>query len=102
MRRQHVVGGVRASGHRCSPWIGDVGKFDLFDDPIGQAIEQALLVRHMVVERHRFDLEFLGNVAHADRREPSVISHCGSGLDDPLRSERWSLGHVPILAHLRL
>jgi hypothetical protein len=41
-------------------------RIDLADDDVDHPVEHLVLVRHVLVQRHRNDAELLGELAHAE------------------------------------
>ena len=75
-RRRHLRAPV-AAGRR---------EIDLAEDQVDDAVEDLVLARHVVVDRHRLDAELLGQRADGQRPEPS-----GVGDRDRPRSTRSRL-----------
>jgi hypothetical protein len=49
------------------------GRLDLAEDQVDHAVEQVVLVRDVVVERHRLHAELLGDVAHRELRRATLV-----------------------------
>jgi hypothetical protein len=65
------------SGSRRSEWIG------LADDRVEDAVQALVLVRNVLVERHRHDAEFLRKPPHADRVDAGVVREHDGGAHYP-------------------
>ncbi len=59
--------------HRQSPLLARRGQFDLAEDQIDNAVEQVLLVGHMVVQGHGLDPDGLAELAHAERLQTAGV-----------------------------
>ena len=64
------------------------GHLEFARDQIGHAIEDVVLVDHVLVQRHRLDAERLAEPAHRDRSEAALVRHTDGGLQDPFPTER--------------
>ena len=63
-------------------------RVDLADDEVDHAVEQFVLVRDVLVQRHRDDAQLLGQVAHADRVDPAAVGHRHGGGQHALPVQR--------------
>ena len=64
--QEHLVGRDRGPADRLLP-VGVARRhLDLAGDRVDDAVEEVVLVRHVVVERHRLDSELLAELAHAE------------------------------------
>ena len=68
--------------------VPGVGELDLCDHDVDDAVEQVVLVAHVVVERHCLDAEALAELAHAERGEAVLVGVGSSGAQHPLSIER--------------
>ena len=46
---------------------------DVAQDQVDDAVEDVVLVRHVVVQRHRLDPELLAEPAHGQRADPALV-----------------------------
>ena len=75
--QQNFVGRDRLLSHPGFP-VGSVGRLiDLAHDRLDDAVEDLVLVGHMVVERHRLDAELLAELAHAEGLDAPVVGEPG-------------------------
>jgi hypothetical protein len=87
---QGVARGENAPADRGLP-VGVGGRrLDLADDDVDHAVEQLLLVGHVLVEGHRHDVERLRQVAHADRVEAGLVGERDRGPQHALPIQRGS------------
>ena len=68
---------VPSGGSSVSPAIG-------LDDPI----EDLVLVRDVVVERHRLDAELAGEPSHAERVDPTIVGERDRGVEHARPAQR--------------
>lgn len=60
--------------------VGVAGRgFDLIDDDVDHAVQELFLVGNVLVERHRYDAQFLREVAHAQRLDPGRVGERDGG-----------------------
>ena len=64
-------------------------ELDLAEDDVDHAIEELLLVRDVLVERHRHDAELLCEPAHAERFEPGLVGEGDGGLQHTSAAQRF-------------
>ena len=64
------------------------GAADLADHGVGDAVEQVLLVAHVVVERHRVEAQLLGELAHAERLDAFPVSELDRGYEQAFPAQR--------------
>jgi hypothetical protein len=60
----------------------------LLEDEIEDSVEQVVLVRDVVVERHRLESEHLPELAHRHRLDPALVRERERRLQDALPAER--------------
>ena len=66
---------------------GDRG-VDLADDDVDHAVEELVLVGHVLVERHRHHAQFLRELAHVQRLDPGVVGERDGGAQHPVPAQR--------------
>ena len=71
---------------RQSPSID--GQFDLAEDEVDDAVDDLVLVRDVVVDRHRLDAELVGERADRQRSEPSRVGDREGAAEHPIPAER--------------
>ena len=82
MAQQPRAGRDRAVALRGRP-VGSGGRrVYLAADEVHDAIEDGLLVGHVVVERHHLEPEASGQVAHAQRVDALVVGEFHASRDD--------------------
>ena len=64
------------------------GHLDLARDQLDDAVQEVVLVGHVVVERHRLDPELLAELAHAERLDPAFVRERDRGAQHPLPAQR--------------
>ena len=74
-------------------------RIDLADDDVDQPVQQLVLVRDVLVQRHRDDAEILAELAHADRVDPAGVGERHGGTQHPLPAERHAAHDVLPLSH---
>ena len=86
---EDLSGGYRPPSYRRLP-VGLRGReLDLLEHDVDHGVQQLLLARHVVVERHRARAELAGQPAHAQPVDPLAVG-------EPDRLE-----HHPLLAQPR-
>src|ERR1035437_7726846 len=73
MALQRLARRDRPASHCRPPVVVDRGRLDLAEDDVDHAIEQLILVRHVLVERHRHHAELLREPAHAEPFKPVLV-----------------------------
>ena len=73
MAGEDIVGRDRPATHRLLPVVYVESQVDLARDELDHAVEDVVLVGHVVVQRHRLDAELLGELAHAERLDPTLV-----------------------------
>jgi hypothetical protein len=63
---------------------------DLGDHGLGDAVEQRLLGRQVIVERHGLDIEVGGETTHRQRLNSLRVRQCDSRRQHALTAERFS------------
>src|SRR5207237_10224562 len=63
---------------------------DLAEDDVDHAVQELLLVPHVVVERHRLDPHLLSQVAHAQRLDALAVGQGNGGPEDSLPAQLGS------------
>ena len=61
---------------------------DLADDDVDHAVEELVLVGHVLVERHRHDAQFLSELAHVQRLDPGGVGERDGGAQHAVSAER--------------
>jgi hypothetical protein len=84
--QERVVGRDRALANSRFPVCGG-GQVDLADDELDDAVHEVALVGHVVVQRHRFDAELTGELAHRERFDPALIGEADGGVQHTLPAE---------------
>ena len=77
----------------------------LGEDEVEDAVEQVVLVRDVVVERHRLEPEHLAELAHRHGLDPALVGELERRLEDPLAAEgeagrRWPLTKLTSYVYL--
>ena len=88
MTSQRLAGGFRSLPHRQLPVHPDSGQLDLTEDQIDHAVEELILVCHVVVERHCFDAKRLAQPPHAERSDPVLVHEGNAGEQHSFTCER--------------
>ena len=70
--------------------IPGLRQLDLAHDEVGDPVQQVVLVRDVVVERHRLDPELLPEPAHAERLDPVVVGERDGGTEHALSRQGGS------------
>jgi len=83
-----LAGRERAPAHRGSPVDLGRGELDLAEDDVDHAVEELLLVRDVVVERHRAGAELVRKPANRQRLEPLALRERNRGLEHALPAQR--------------
>ena len=66
------------------------GHLDVAQDQVDDAVEDVVLVGHVVVQRHRLDPELLAEPAHGQRLDPALVGQGDGGAQHPLPAQRGS------------
>jgi hypothetical protein len=70
---ENLSGGYRPPSHRRLP-VGLLGReLDLLEHDVDHGVQQLLLARHVVVERHRARAERASQPAHAQPVDPLAV-----------------------------
>ena len=88
MIRQHPAGRVRSPPHLGPPVAAGHRQVDLGVDEIDDAVDDFVLVGDVVVHRHRFDTEFLGERADGQRPDPAGVGDGDRTGQHPVPAER--------------
>ena len=88
MAVQHLARGERAPSHRRPPLGTSRRQLDLAKNDVDHPVEKPLLVRDVVVERHRPDPELLSELAHRQRLDPLAPGQGNRRLEHALPVER--------------
>ena len=67
------------------------GRLALGEDEVEDAVEQVVLVRHVVVEGHRLEAEHLAELPHRHGLDPALVRKLERRLEDALAAE-WEAG----------
>ncbi len=89
MAREHLSHGCRFPSHRRLP-VGVFGELDLVEHDVDHGVQQLVLARDVVIQRHRARAELTGEPAHAQPFDAFAVG-------EPER-----LGHHPLLAQPRV
>src|SRR5271166_5786059 len=102
MAPQCLPGGFGPLTHRRLPVGSPRGQVDLAEDQVDHAIEELVLVGHVVVERHGFDPEGVAELAHAERRDPTLVGEGDGSKQHSLPAQRDSglCGRLGLRSHL--
>src|ERR1700712_4546472 len=77
--------------HGCHP-VGTVGRnCDLVEDEINDAVENVVLAGDVVVQRHGFGAQFIGDVPNAEEFNPPLIGDDQGGGQYTLSAQRSPL-----------
>ena len=63
------------------------GRSISLDDEVDDAVHEVALVGDVVVQRHRFDAELTGELAHRERFDPALIGEADGGVQHTLPAE---------------
>jgi hypothetical protein len=86
---QRLAGRGRAPPLRGAPLDAGLRRLDLLEDEVEQPVDQIVLARHVVVERHRLDADLLGELAHAEPLDAVGVGQFERGVQHFLAVE-WS------------
>ena len=96
MEAEDRVSGDSSAAHRLAPVLGVLRQVELLDHQVDHAVEDVVLVRDVVVERHRFHAEPRRHLAHGDRADPALIGDLHRRGEDAVpiqgRARRGLLG----------
>lgn len=67
---------------------------DLADDYVDHAVEQLLFIPHVLVERHWYDAELLGDLAHARRLDTPLIGEVNGSAQDAIPAQLVTLMNI--------
>src|SRR5215211_327791 len=84
MSDENVVSRDRGPAHRAPPVLLPRRKLDLVEDQLDDPVEQVILVRDVVVQRHRLDAQFLAEPAHAQGLDAFGVSEADGGAQHAL------------------
>jgi EmrB/QacA subfamily drug resistance transporter len=90
MTVQHIAGRQRPPAHRGLPVDIGRGQLDLTENDVDHAVEEFLLVGHVVVQGHRAGPEPIGEFPHRQRLEPVTDGEFDGGVQHPLPAQRDS------------
>src|SRR5919198_690390 len=71
---------------------------DLAENDVDHAIEDVLLITHVVVERHRLHAELLAELAHAQGFDAVSIGEADGSFKDALPGQWRARRHSPLPA----
>src|SRR5947209_12011996 len=91
MARQSLAGRNPPMTHRRLPVGSAGGQDDLAEDEVDDAVEEVVLVGHVVVQRHRLDPEGFTELAHAERPDPALVGEGDGGAQHPMTAQ-WDPG----------
>ena len=74
----------------CLPIGCTRGQVDLAEDQVDHAVEELVLVGHVVVQRHGLDPEGFAELAHTERRDPALVGEGDGSTQHPLPTQRGS------------
>jgi hypothetical protein len=77
------LGRGRSPAHGLFPVDRVRGKVDLAHHEIDHAVEDVVLVGHVVVERHRLDTEPLAELAHCERPKARLVDERDGRSEHP-------------------
>ncbi len=87
-RQESFAGRDRPKTHGRLP-AGSAGwQSDLAEDEVGDAVQDVLLARDVVVEGHRLDPELLPEPANGQRLDPARVGKNEGGTQDALPAQR--------------
>ena len=98
MALERVARRDRAASHCRAPVVVDRRRLDLAEDDVDHAIEELILVRHVLVERHRHHAELLREPAHAEPVKPVLVGERYGRLEHE-RSAQTRPAGVGLLGH---
>ena len=84
MAAEDLVSGDGPAAHRLAPVVDVGGQVELLDHEVDHAVEDVVLVRDVVVERHRFHAEPRGHRAHRDRADSALVGDLHRRGEDPI------------------
>ena len=87
MPRQHVAQRDPAPAHGDPPVDAAVGQLDLAEDDVDHPVDEVVAAGHVAVQRHRREVEGLGEPAHADGLEPAGVGGSDRGSQDRLPAQ---------------
>ena len=91
--REHVPRGVRDLAGALLPVALVVGRaFDFAEHELDDPLEDVILVLDVVVERHRFDAELGGKLAHAERLESVLVDEAQRHPEDAVAIQPLAAG----------
>ena len=82
-RRSACRADSRPLTHRRLPVGSARGQVDLAEDQVDHAVEELVLVGHMVVQRHGLDPEGVAELAHTERRDPALVGEGDGSTQHP-------------------
>ena len=83
MRDRSVVGRDRAARIALVPVSAVRRQLDLAQDEVDDPVQEVVLVRDVVVERHRLDAERLAELPHRQRLDPALVGERDGGVAGP-------------------
>ena len=90
---QRVVRRDRRLADSGQPFLG-ARRLHLGEDEVEHAVEEVVLVRDVVVERHRLEPERLPELPHRQRVDPVLVGEREPRFEDPVAVERLAgAGH---------
>ena len=90
--QEDLAGGDRAPSKLLAPGPRGVGAVELPEDDVDHRVEESLLVRHVVVERHRLDAEPPGERAHREGGEALGVGERDGGGHDGITAQSGAAG----------
>ena len=67
--------------------VDDGREFDFEHDQLDDPVEHRLLARHVAIQRHRLDTEFVPESPHRQRLKPFGVDDRERGFQDPAAVE---------------
>jgi hypothetical protein len=92
MPHEHLVGRDHAPAHGSLPVVAVRRQVDLGRDEVDDAVDDLVLPRNVVVERHRLDSELLRDLPHAHRLDPALVGELHRGAQHAIPAQRSALG----------
>ena len=77
----------RAASHGRVPVPFGRRRLRLVEDEVEDAVEHVVLVRDVVVQRHRLEAEHLAELPHGQRLDPALVGEVERRLQDAVAAE---------------
>src|SRR4249919_2023746 len=87
---QEAAPRARAGAALLGPFASLRRELEAGHHPVADALQEVVLVPHVVVERHRLGADLAGDPAHGDRIESLGVHDVQGRLDDPVAREAFA------------